>query len=262
MFRSPPWQASTSTSTDLFRPVPAPPPGLFTMVELEVNSRCNLRCEYCPVSVAPPASMPRLMAQPVMDRVIAELARLGFAGRLSYHFYNEPLLHPNLDRLVDQVRRGVPGVRQVLYTNGELLTDEKHRVLVEAGVERFIITRHTGKPVPDRERQTVLEPSELVLTNRGGAMGPETRTLTLPCHVPNTMLIVTVTGDVLLCYEDYHRTQPMGSILERPLDEIWFSERFVRLRSHLVRGDRTQTEICRHCTNRAHLTPEPFDYVL
>ncbi len=262
MFRGPDWTTPGGAEASAPQAQAATAAGLFSMAEIEVNSRCNLHCDYCPVSIAPPLAQARLMQPATVDRIFSELARLGFAGRLSYHFYNEPLLHPGLEGLVEQARERLPRVRQVLYTNGELLSDARHARLIAAGIHRFVITRHTGKPIAERPLQTILEPKELVLTNRGGAMGQAPEPLRLPCHAPYNMLIVTVSGDVLLCYEDYHRTQVMGNILQQPLDEIWFSKRFSELRELLMKGDRTRTEICRACINQAHLSDETFDFVL
>jgi 2-deoxy-scyllo-inosamine dehydrogenase (SAM-dependent) len=231
------------------------------MVEVEVNSRCNKRCVYCPVSIDPPNAQPRLMDPDLYDRLLDELARLDYRGRLSYHFYNEPLLHPRIVDIVRLTRRRLPAARQVLYSNGDLLSDELYARLTAEGVARFIVTSHDRKPVPERPDQVVLMPEDLVITNRGGALEALEEPLELPCFAPSTMLIVTVTGDVLLCYEDYYRTQAFGNIRRAPLDEIWFSAPFEKIRRRLVRGDRTASPLCRECNNRAHQYPEPFDYV-
>lgn len=236
--------------------------GLFKMVEVEINSRCNKRCVYCPVSIDPPRDQPKLMEPTLYARLLDELVRLGFDGRLSYHFYNEPLLHPRILDIVGQTHERVPAVRQVLYSNGDLLTDELHARLSEAGISRFIITSHDHKPVPVRPNQVILMPEDLNITNRGGALVSLSKTLTLPCFAPSTMMIVTVTGDVLLCYEDYYRTETFGNIREMPLDEIWYSPRLEEIRRRLVCGDRTATPVCGQCNNRVHQHPEPFDYVL
>jgi GTP 3',8-cyclase len=234
---------------------------LFSMVEIEINSRCNKRCSYCPVSIAPPVHLQRYMAEEVLNRILSELNRLNFDGRLSYHFYNEPLLHPKLSEIVATVSERVPLARQVLYTNGDLLKEDLYQKLVANGIKRFIVTSHDRKPVPERPNQVVLFPNDLEITNRGGALGAVDNKLDLPCHAPGTMLIITITGDVVLCYEDFYRTQILGNIMEEQLDMIWFSPRFQMLRQILAEGDRSVTPICSACTNQAHVTPQPFDYV-
>jgi 2-deoxy-scyllo-inosamine dehydrogenase (SAM-dependent) len=237
-------------------------------VEIEINSRCNRRCSYCPVSIAPNPDVPKFMSDRVLDRIIDELSAIDYAGRVSYHFYNEPLLRKDLESLVERVGTGVPLAHQVLYTNGDYLTDTRYRALRDAGIEFFVVTSHDGKTHPQREVQVVQFSADLELTNRGGALEHITTDCgdvhLSRCFAPSEMLIVTVTGDIVLCYEDAFRKHVMGSIVDRSLGDIWFSEPFATLRHKLAGGDRSVTDICRKCTNAAHTNPgisarsEPF----
>lgn len=237
-------------------------------VEIEVNSRCNRRCSYCPVSLSPNPDVPKFMSDRVLDRVIDELKAIDYAGRVSYHFYNEPLLRKDLESIVARVGDGIPRARQVLYTNGDYLTDARYCALRDAGIEFFVVTSHDGKLHPQRESQVVQFSDELELTNRGGAL-EHIRTHSDDvylrcCFAPSEMLVVTVTGDIVLCYEDALRKHVMGSIVDRSLADIWFGEPFRTLRRQLADGDRSVTSICRKCTNVAHTSPgtsahsEPF----
>ena len=239
--------------------------GWFTMAEVEINSRCNRKCPYCPNSVLPVSNVPALMKPAVLGRIVDELMRVDFAGRISYHFYGEPLLHPNLLDITSMVTRRLPKVRQIVYTNGDLLTEELHQRLMKSGVARFIVTSHDRKPVPNRINQVVLFPEDLNLTNRGGAVSLSyyvklKQPLDAPCFAPSSMLIVTITGDILSCYEDAQRTQVMGNIMENSIDEIWFSAKFQSVRERLVHGDRHVTPVCNVCNNISHPNAETYDY--
>jgi 2-deoxy-scyllo-inosamine dehydrogenase (SAM-dependent) len=190
----------------------------------------------------------------VLETALDKLARVNFAGRLSYHFYNEPLLRRDLERVVRKVAERLPNVYQVLYTNGDLLTDKRYKSLLEAGISYFKVTSHSLKSHPDRPFQEVLFPSDLELTNRGGIMSNLPKTTpdvtSLPCYAPSEMLIVTVTGDVLLCCDDARRRYVMGNIVEYSLEEIWLSEQFTRIRCLLSEGRRAEaSDICRLCTS-------------
>lgn len=237
--------------------------GLFSMVEIEINSHCNRTCSYCPNSLAP-RDAPKLMSEETFEIILGRLKDVGFAGRMSYHFYGEPLLHPKLDNFIRRTTEVLPGVRQVLYSNGDLLTDARYERLLASGVEHFVVTYHDGVlPQQPRQHVTMLTSKLLSLTNRGGLVqaGPEPSG-PLPCYAPSTMLIITITGNVVLCYEDARETAVLGNVIEQPVEEVWWSPRFVSLREALARGDRTRTNICRQCNNRAHLEPTTFDYVL
>ena len=94
--------------------------------------RCNLSCTYC--NEFDDFSKPVPVAE--MCRRIDRLGELGvsiisFSG-------GEPLLHPELDHLIAQVRRN--GAIAGMITNGYLLTAERIRRLNEAGLEHMQIS--------------------------------------------------------------------------------------------------------------------------
>jgi 2-deoxy-scyllo-inosamine dehydrogenase (SAM-dependent) len=238
-------------------------------VEIEVNSRCNRKCWYCPVSVLPWPDAPIFMSDEVFIRLHEELRRIGYAGRISYHFLSEPLLRKDLPRLVALSKSIVPESWQVLFTNGDLLTDEKYDALMKAGMDLIVVTAHDGVAPKARERQVVQFPTHLQLTNRGGTLEalpePTDEIKTLPCHAPAEMLIVTADGDVLLCYEDSKREHAFGNIMQSSLEEIWMEPRFVEWRRLVSSGSRAKAgAICERCSNAAHSEPgrsarsEPF----
>lgn len=236
-----------------------PIPGLNT-VEIEINSRCNRKCLYCPVSILDPRKNPVFMDDDVFERLITELARIEFRGRISYHFYNEPLLRADIAQLIQKVKEMVPYANQTLFTNGDLLTELKYKELIDAGIDFLQITSHSLKKHPNRQKQVVYFPSDLNLTNRGGTMvnlpPPTEDILTTPCYAPSEMLIVLVNGDVALCYEDAQRRHIMGNIMSQSLEEIWFSKEFCNIRQEVSLGRRANgASICRACSNKAHAIP-------
>lgn len=232
----------------------------FSVVEVEVNSRCNRRCGYCPVSTLPTPQVPTFMDREVFVTLLVQLSLVSFAGRLSYHFYNEPLLRRDLEDFVAQARAALPLAHQVLYTNGDFLSPQRHSALKEAGIDRFIVTRHDNSEFPAYDDVLVLTPDQLVLTNRGGAVphiaSRNSKCDALPCWAPTEMLIVTAIGDVLLCYEDAQRRHIQGNIMRNTLSEIWNNEHFAVLRARLASGERASAAgICLRCNNSAHTKP-------
>lgn len=234
---------------------------LLQNVEIEVNSRCNRRCSYCPVSLNPAPSVPRLMSDELFERILSELASLDYDGRISYHFYGEPLLRKDLEKLIARSHAVLPKAHQILFTNGDYMTDERYQSLIAAGVEYIVITSHDGKPHPQRPRQIVQYSNDLELTNRGGTM-QEMRKASeneqhKPCYAPSELMVITVEGDILACYEDSQRTHPFGNVMKNTLKEIWDNPRYSALRETLARGDRLNgMSVCRECTNVAHTTPD------
>lgn len=227
------------------------------VVEIEINSRCNRRCSYCPVSIMPFPSVPNTMPENVFDRILEELQRIDYSERISYHFYNEPLLRSDLARIIKKTKTHLPKAKQILFTNGDLLTDERYKLLIEAGINFFVVTAHDNKVRPERPQQYVQYPKDLVLTNRGGIISHlpvvAKDILKSPCYAPSEMLIVTATGDVVLCYEDSFRKTNYGNIVDKKIEDIWFNNGLVDIRNNLSVGKRTKgASICKKCTNKAH----------
>lgn len=233
---------------------------LFSVVEVEINAQCNRSCSYCPVSILPKAVGARYMARALFVHLLGQLAAISFSGRLSYHIYNEPLLRRDLELLITDARKHLPLAHQILYTNGDRLTPARHASLTSSGIEHFVVTRHDSKPFTLYDNATILTPHQLDLTNRGGFLRhvgvADEAHRRHPCFAPSEMLIVTVTGDVLLCYEDAQRQHVFGNITDKSIVAIWNDPAFVLVREHLVSGRRSGARsICAECTNLAHISP-------
>lgn len=192
----------------------------------------------------------------VFERILEQLQTIHFCGRFSYHFLNEPLLRADLEELVRRARFALPLAYQVLYSNGDHLTDDRYSALIECGIDHFIITRHGREPMPARRFQTVRFPEALDISNRGGAFRTIDNTLSRRCFAPWEMLIVTVTGEVILCHEDAWRSTILGDLATDSLEEIWFGEPMSRLRDLLAAGARSNAaDVCRSCDHRAYPGP-------
>lgn len=235
--------------------------GCIKFVDIEVNSTCNRKCSYCPVSILPPPKVPIYMNNDLFDKVIAELFRINFAGIFSYHFYNEPLLRNDLEKLIVRVSDKLPKAFLVLYTNGDALSNARYKSLCDAGIDHFIVTRHAQTPIVTRPKQKVLYPDDLKISNRGGTLSKLEKPLTVPCYSPSERLIVSITGDILLCCNDPRRTQVMGNIGKQALEEIWLAEKFTRIRELLKSGNRTEAPpICKYCDDTEFFAPGEDHY--
>ena len=190
----------------------------------------------------------------VFETICRELAAFGFSGRLSLHLYNEPLLLKELESYVATAARLVPSAFIALYTNGDLLTGRRYQSLLDAGVHRFVVTRHDGDSFPARPFQQVQTPSDFEVSNRGGAVGRLRAPLFFPCFAPEEMLTVTVTGDVILCHEDASRRHVFGNLTRQSLSEIWHHSDLEAVRSHLAEGRRSRaSSICAVCDCRINI---------
>lgn len=217
-------------------------------IEVEINSHCNFRCAYCPVSIYP--AKPKYMTRQSFAHILNELERIGFDGRLSFHFYNEPTLHPCLVEFVKMARTALPEVLLRIYSNGYKLNDSLYRKLINAGLDQLFITLHKKSPFqPPRPKQIVRELCEYQITNRGGALGEIAVPLDIPCTLPIEYLLFTLDGEALFCFEDFHRSQSMGNIYSEPIEEIYFNPILIEIRTQLANGNRYHNPLCANCNS-------------
>lgn len=112
------------------------------VVDFEVSNRCNAKCHFCPRDQTPhQGSMPRDVFDQGLIRAkeYRQLARerLGVGTTISLCGLGEPLLNREV---VDYVRDAkAAGFRVQLSSNGALLTEEKGRALIEAGLDEILI---------------------------------------------------------------------------------------------------------------------------
>lgn len=108
------------------------------LAHIVVTRRCNLACTYC--SEFDDFSKP--VPTPDMLQRIDRLAALGTTTITMTG--GEPLLHPDLDEIIQRVRQH--GIVAVLVTNGYLLTPDRIRRLNAAGVDRMQISVDNLQP--------------------------------------------------------------------------------------------------------------------
>ena len=227
-------------------------PIIIEAAEIEVNTDCPRRCTYCPNSV-PELRIKRQMERSVFDRVLEELSKAAFVGRLSFHLYSEPLLRDDLEDLISYARKILPRSFLVLFSNGDLLTTSRYGTLLEAGIDRLFVTRHDARNLPRRPFQEVQFSSALTLTSRAGTVHAVGSPLESRCYAPTEMLIVTVDANVLLCHEDGQKKTVIGNLMWQSLEEVWWSPDLQRMRSLLKEGRRSEaSEICRRCDLRKY----------
>lgn len=237
--------------------------GLFSAVEIEINNNCNMACSYCPNSEHERIEKGE-MSTDTFIKIMEQLTDVNFSGRISYHFYNEPLLCSKLDEFVILTKKYLPKCIIDIYSNGTMLTKNRVERLFSLGVDKFTITEHEGVKVnyifknvykeldEDKKRRVHFQGHEdLDLSNRGGLLehlnGNDVSVM--PCYVPLFLLVITLKGNVLPCYDDFYQNHAMGNINENHINEIWKSEKYVNFRETLKKKNgRKSNPVCAKCT--------------
>jgi pyruvate-formate lyase-activating enzyme len=115
--RLPAWAAPEMTLADGRRLVRHPPQeGAAYSYTIDVVGTCNLRCPTCPVGNSP--ARPRgFMAPELFERILAKIRAESPdpEPRLTLYNWGEPLLHPELPRLIDLAHAA--GLKVQLSTN-------------------------------------------------------------------------------------------------------------------------------------------------
>ena len=190
-------------------------------IEIEINTHCNRNCGYCPSSKNKLYLGEKYMDETLFKLIINKILKINHSiKRVSYHFYSEPLLHPDLCIFTKYAKEKLPNCINAIYTNGDYLSDKKYYELMQSGVDYIIITNHENRNIPKRVKQRILNASGLKFTNRGGSLYKLTRPLFTPCFAPSYRLMITYNGDVILCYEDSKRENVFGNLKESSIQSI------------------------------------------
>ena len=109
------------------------------LFDIEAASACNLRCGFCPRDEMRPRD--RLMSIETWEAVHRFLptdAVVMFSG------LGEPLLNPRLEQAVAALKQR--GISSCAITNGLLLSPERQRSLIDAGIDQFQVSLHSLDP--------------------------------------------------------------------------------------------------------------------
>lgn len=111
------------------------------LIELEVNTQCNYRCDYCPEKSHPKKAA--YMDMGLYNRIIhkAAIYRRDHPLCISFNFYNEPLLDPFFENRVRILYE--TNLKLILNTNASLLNDKVIDIL-----KRYPVTEHIHINIP------------------------------------------------------------------------------------------------------------------
>ncbi len=199
----------------------------------------------------------------VYHKLIDELAEVNFEGRISPHFYGEPLIDKRLTVLMKYTRKKLPKAKLVLTTNGDALSIKKFYELTSTGVDNFRITQH-GESMSENmkllfnylndSQKSIIKyihfNSTTPLSNRGGTVKPEILERVPGCADLTNPVTIDYDGNVILCCNDYFSTIKFGNIKEQKFLDIWFSDKYKILRKQL-RKKQYRLPICLKCIGKS-----------
>jgi MoaA/NifB/PqqE/SkfB family radical SAM enzyme len=205
-------------------------------------------------------------------RIISDLKRLGFRGRVSWFLINEPLLDDRIPDIIRRTRAACPHAFLSLVSNGDQLTFPLYSELMSAGLDALGISIYSAETL-QRVRSLQNDPrvrlmdwrvsSELKLENRGGNVrlnGHYFASDTLKygdrsCRRPFTTMSINSAGKVVLCSADFHGQVIAGDVSTEHLDEIWRGPRLEQYRQKLESTGRHDLPLCSGCSHDGSGSP-------
>jgi len=228
---------------------------LFRNVAIEISTTCNRKCIYCPNSKynLPPKKMPIKL----YHLIINQLKVIKFSGSLYFHFYNEPLLDSRLASLVKIAKKALPNCFIRIFTNGDFLNQTNISKLIHSGVFEFVVTQHQPsstewqknlKTLTKKFPKTISLQSltHTPLSNRGGLIQVTNKENRKNCIDPLQTLQIDIDGNIILCCNDYFRSQKFGNLKEKSIIDIWNDVNYKTIRYELRKGV-TNLPICKKC---------------
>lgn len=219
---------------------------MFYTVVLETTTLCTRKCSYCPNSLYDRGI--HEMPVELFEKIMKELKEMGWSGMIRPFLYGDPLADKRLPELMKIARKYLPKSNIIIYTNGDLLTDELYDKLIPH-VNGFFITDHgnLNSNLPKRSRIIVRKLGKLC--DRGGLVKIEDKLLidkVKKCMGATEILTIYWDGSVILCCQDYFGKISFGNLKKESIIDIWKKPEFVNLRK-MLRDGIPSFEICRHC---------------
>lgn len=232
--------------------------GIFLSTNIETYGFCNRKCNFCFNSDRFVNRDVGIMDETLCYKIIDELSSLNYAGRISYHFYGEPLLDKRIIKFVAYARKKTPYAYIKFSSNGDKLTEELLKELIKNGLDKILITNYN-----DFENEDLMKLSQkyhdhviyrnykdMKIANRAGQLfnNIKNRNVNKPCLRPSTQLVVNWKGNVLLCCNDYYEKYIFGNVKNGSILKIWNSNQFKRYRKILKEKEsRKKIDICKNC---------------
>ncbi|MGE0758443.1 MAG: SPASM domain-containing protein, partial [Pirellulaceae bacterium] len=223
-------------------------------------------CWFCKFGQPRESEPVQRMSWPLIERIVANLQRLEYRGRLSWYKINEPLLDKRLEEILQLSRTSLPDCWLSLVSNGDLLTEEKFHRLLANGLDVLGVSVYDDEVLHkirqfEHERLIVLDrrpgAEGSFVENRGGniqLLTDDTRERNARdvrqrnCLRPSTMMSVQPDGRASLCCCDLYGDIVVGDVNVEALEQIWWGDRLTLYRATLRDRGRSELPLCASCT--------------
>lgn len=248
--------------------------GLFKRLEIETHSTCNRTCPTCLRNSIPDREAtkswfePNSMAIDDFERILDQSIAMGFRGEVCLSHYNEPLMDERIVELARLVRSKNSFSRLFFCSNADFLTEELASNL-DGLINDIGFSFYMDDPV--RSKRVAWVKSLFKKTRLDISLGdpldahmvthysPKVDVVELgrrhvneTCNRPIQRMIVNHKGEMLLCCDDMIGHFGLGTIHEKSIEELWFSDVHQNyVLSLRTRGGRRVHPHCENCPRGA-----------
>lgn len=238
---------------------------LFEHVKIQTNNICTRKCPYCYFGqIDKNKYQNSALTSEVVYRLLDELSALNFTGRVGLFEINEPLSDSRIYDFATYASKKIPLAWHMLITNGDLLTINNLKKLITAGLDQLCISVYDIKTLNRLTsfKETVphlfnkVEIMDLINgnfpDNRGGNIKYRdcqkiNAPLSISCERIEKMICIRPTGQVVSCPGDFFEQNSMGSVYQKSLCDIWYSDQFEVFRKEIRKGNRSISPLCSKC---------------
>lgn len=260
---------------------------MFRLVEIELHSYCNRKCDWCPNKNIPARQVIfKIMDASTLYAIITDLKRWNYKGYISFSRYNEPFAYFTEDESswwqVNALRENLPNCTFVCNTNGDYLTEKIFKKAAEKIDELTIMnydgltkeecqnrliefTGNVNIKIEERDKglYTEFEGMKVLyvvdwknwnITDRGGSL-PEysSKERMTVCCEPKFFMGINYDGSISPCCNirpdiPKHERFIMGNVNKKSLNEIYFSEKWLSFEC-IAAGIFLENTPCEFCQN-------------
>lgn len=228
----------------------------FKVIEIETYHGCNLNCWSCPNSKIEKHG--ELMEEKVYFKILEDLKKHNFTGRISPYDMNEPTLDKRLPDWIARTRAMFPNNVIYIGSNGIAIDQEYVRMLFDKGLSQIMITCYSPetyekfKSMEDNKKVRLWkifeEDRQKIFMNRGGGTNIGADVLVRRvCDKGLKQVMVNYLGDMVMCCSDYYYTTIAGNVMDQDLYDLWNCQKFKEIREYLSNGEREKIELCSKC---------------
>ena len=122
---------------------------VFSSIEISLNGACNRRCEFCPrVSKKEYPNLYQSLDFSDFKKMIGDLNKINFEGRISFSGFCEPLLTKNINDYIQLIRKELPKVNIDMVSNENVITKKNFKKVLKnlfgSGLDTIRLSLYDG----------------------------------------------------------------------------------------------------------------------